>query len=68
MIAERLLSGDMELATHYRAFLSSGGADYPVNQLRTAGVDMTTNEPFEHTMKKMERIMDEIEDILLRLT
>ncbi len=67
MLAERILSGDTETASKYRTFISSGGSDYPVNQLGAAGVDMTTNEPFEYTMKKMEAIMDQIEGIMERV-
>ena len=67
MLAERILAGDTDTATRYRSFISSGGSDYPVNQLRAAGVDMTTNEPFEYTMKKMDEIMDQIEEILVRI-
>jgi len=67
MLSKRILDGDAETASRYRAFISSGGSDYPVNQLKTAGVDMTTNEPFEYTMKKMEEIMDQIEEILIRI-
>jgi len=32
--------------------------------LKKAGVDMTTSEPFDLTMKKMNRVMDEMEKIL----
>jgi len=45
-------------------FLSAGGSDYPINILKTAGVDMTTADPFHKTMSAMNRIMDEIEAIL----
>jgi oligoendopeptidase F len=46
--------------------LSSGGSDYPIELLKKAGVDMTTSLPFELTMKKMNRVMDEMEEILAR--
>ena len=45
-------------------FLSSGGSDYSIPLLKKAGVDMTTSEPFDLTMKKMNRVMDEMEKIL----
>ena len=45
-------------------FLTTGGSDYPINLLKEAGVDMTTPEPFELTMIKMNRVMDEMEEIL----
>jgi oligoendopeptidase F len=63
-LSERTLAGDHEATKKYIKFLSSGGSDYPIDLLKTAGVDMTTSEPFELTMKKMNRVMDEMEKIL----
>jgi oligoendopeptidase F len=63
-LSERTLAGDHDATKKYIKFLSSGGSDYPINLLKTAGVDMTTSEPFELTMKKMNRVMDEMEKIL----
>ncbi len=37
---------------------------YPVDLLKDAGVDMTTDEPLELTMKKMNRVMDEMEKLI----
>ncbi|MBM2846313.1 MAG: pepF [Bacteroidetes bacterium] len=48
-------------------FLSAGGSDYPIALLKNAGVDMTTSLPFELTIRKMNRVMDEMETILKRL-
>ncbi len=63
-LSERTLAGDHDATKKYIKFLSSGGSDYPINLLKTAGVDMTTSEPFELTMKRMNRVMDEMEKIL----
>jgi oligoendopeptidase F len=63
-LSERTIAGDKESTKKYISFLSSGGTDYPINLLKKAGVDMTTSEPFELTMKKMNRVMDEMEKIL----
>jgi oligoendopeptidase F len=63
-LSERALAGDKTSTKKYIEFLSSGGSDYPINLLKKAGVDMTTSEPFELTMKKMNRVMDEMEKIL----
>jgi oligoendopeptidase F len=48
----------------YIQFLSSGGSKHPIDLLRDAGVDMTTDQPLELTVKKMNRVMDEIEKLL----
>jgi oligoendopeptidase F len=63
-ISEKILSGEADAVQSYLKLLSSGGSDYPINLLKNAGVDMTTPEPLELTMKKMNRVMDEMEQIL----
>jgi oligoendopeptidase F len=63
-LAERVLAGDTAVRDRFLKFLSSGGSDYPVALLKQAGVDMTTREPLELTMRAMNRIMDEMEAIL----
>ena len=67
-LSELILAGDKTTTKRYLGLLSSGGSDYPINLLRKAGVDMTTTAPFELTMKKMNRVMDEMELILARLS
>ena len=63
-LAEKVLSGDKEALTKYKTFLASGGTEYPIDLLITAGADMTTNEPFNKTIDAMNKVMDEIEKIL----
>ncbi len=63
-LSEKVLAGDASETNHYLALLKAGGSDYPIDLLKRAGVDMTTAEPLELTMKKMNRIMDEIEEII----
>ena len=50
----------------YLAFLSAGGSKYPIDLLKDAGVDMTTDEPLDLTIKEMNRVMDEMESILAK--
>ena len=66
-LSEKVLSGDEAARDRYLKFISSGSSDYPIELLKNAGVDMTTSAPFDLTMKKMNRVMDEIEEILTRL-
>ena len=63
-LAEKVLNREKDALEKYIRFISSGGSDYPINLLKKAGVDMTTADPFNQTMAKMNRIMDEIEKIL----
>jgi len=50
----------------YLAMLRAGGSRYPVELLRSAGVDPTTSAPFDAAVKEMNRVMDEMEKILKR--
>jgi oligoendopeptidase F len=67
-ISELILAGDKAATKRYLELLSSGGSDYPINLLKKAGVDMTTPAPLELTMRKMNRVMDEMELILERMS
>jgi oligoendopeptidase F len=61
MLLSRRLGGPDRLA-----FLSAGGSKYPIALLKDAGVDMTTNEPLQLSMQKMNRVMDEVEKLLVK--
>ncbi|MDZ7369934.1 MAG: oligoendopeptidase F [candidate division KSB1 bacterium] len=63
-LAERVLRKEKNALEKYLQFISAGGSDYPIELLKKAGVDMTTSEPFNQTMAKMNRVMDEIDKIL----
>jgi oligoendopeptidase F len=65
-LAAKVLAGDQAATRRYLTFLSSGGSKYPVDLLKEAGVDMTTDEPLDLTIRKMNRVMDEMEGILAR--
>ncbi len=65
-LSEKVMAGDPAATKKYLAFLSSGGSRYPIDLLKEAGVDMTTDEPLELTIKKMNRVMDDMEKILAK--
>jgi len=67
-LAEKVKAGDPEAKKRYLAFLSAGGSKYPVDLLKDAGVDMTSDEPLDLTIRKMNQIMDEMEKILAKKT
>jgi oligoendopeptidase F len=66
-LSEKVLAGDPAATKKYLTFLGSGGSKYPIDLLKEAGVDMTSDEPLELTMKKMNRVMDEMEGILAKM-
>ena len=63
-LSERVLSRQPGAVERYLRFISAGGSKYPIDLLKDAGVDMMTDEPLELTMKKMNRVMDDIEALL----
>ncbi|HEV2395547.1 MAG TPA: oligoendopeptidase F [Candidatus Sulfotelmatobacter sp.] len=63
-LSEKVLAGEPGATERYLKFISSGKSKYPIALLQDAGVDMTTDEPLELTIKKMNRVMDEMEKLL----
>jgi len=62
-IAEKILSGDRDIVPRYMKFLSGGRSGYAIPTLKKLGINMTGDEPFSITVRKMNEIMDEIEEI-----
>ncbi|MBQ7338344.1 MAG: oligoendopeptidase F [Clostridia bacterium] len=61
-IADGVLeSGD---ASDYLRFLTTGGSDYPLEELKIAGVDLTTPEPIRRAMKVFEETLAELESLV----
>jgi oligoendopeptidase F len=67
VLSERVLTGKENAVKEYIDLLSSGGSDYPIELLKKVGVDMTTPEPLESVILRMNRVMDEIEKVATRL-
>jgi oligoendopeptidase F len=63
-LSEKVLAGEPRSTQRYLKFISSGQSKYPIELLKDAGVDMTTDEPLDLTVKKMNRVMDEMEKLL----
>jgi len=63
--SERALSGEPASVDAYLNFLRSGSSKFPLETLKTAGVDMTTPAPIESTLRLFERRLEELESLLL---
>ena len=63
-IAEKIVQDKTMKDKFIKKFLSAGRSDYAIPILKGVGVDMTTSEPFDLAMKKMNSIMDEMEKLL----
>jgi oligoendopeptidase F len=60
-LSEKVLAkGD---AGEYLNLLSAGNSDYPIELLKKVGVNMTTPQPLQATMARMNHVMDKIEQI-----
>ena len=61
-IAEDILStGD---PSRYLKFLSTGGSDYPLEELKIAGVDLTKPESVRRSLKAFDAAIDELAALL----
>lgn len=56
-----------EALDRYMTLLESGGNEYPIEQLRKAGVDMTDPETYTFVIKKMDRLVTRLEQELAKL-
>lgn len=65
-LAEKIRSGGDKARDDYLAMLSAGASKDPIMLLKDAGVDMTTSAPFQAAMAEMNRVMDQMEEILAR--
>lgn len=63
-LSQKVLNGEPGALERYLDFLKSGGSDYPINQLKSAGVDMTSPEPVISCLKLFEKYLDEFESLL----
>ena len=63
-LSEKVLAGQPWATERYLKFISAGKSKYPIDLLKDAGIDMTTDEPLDLTVKKMNRVMDEMEKLL----
>ena len=61
LIYERVNNGEEGAFENYLNLLRSGGSDYPVDQVKAAGVDLTTKEPFLAVVRRMENLVNQLE-------
>src|ERR1700726_1190605 len=64
-LSEKVLRNDPGAVDAYLNFLKSGGSKFPLETLKTAGVDMTTSAPIESTLRLFERRLGELEKLLV---
>jgi len=62
--SEKILAEGKPAVEKYFNIIKGGGSDYPINLIKKAGVDPMSAEPFDLAIKRMNDIMDQIEEIL----
>ncbi len=61
-IAAKILeTGD---ASDYLEFLSSGGSDYPINELKIVGIDLTKPDVVKNAMRVFDETIDELSELI----
>lgn len=64
LIYENVKNGKEGAFEDYIKMLKSGGSMYPIDEVKLAGVDLTTKEPFEAVRRRMDELVDELEKLL----
>lgn len=62
-IAEKILSEGEQALANYKKFLGLGGSMDPVSELKVAGVDLTSEEPFQIVAKSFADTLAELEEL-----
>ncbi|MAX18074.1 MAG: oligoendopeptidase F [Nitrospina sp.] len=62
-LADRVTSGGETELNDYLGFLKSGGSKYPIDLLKSAGVDMLSPEPVKTALAKFSALVDELEQL-----
>ncbi len=63
-LSRKVLAGEPGAVESYLTFLKTGGSEYPVKTLQTAGVDLTRTEAMQAAFDLFAETLDEIEKVL----
>lgn len=63
-LSRRILELGEPAVEDYKKFLKGGSSDYPIELLKTAGVDMGSREPVKAAMKVFEELLEELEKLV----
>ncbi|MBR3036487.1 MAG: oligoendopeptidase F [Lachnospiraceae bacterium] len=66
-LSEKILNDGEEAVKAYLEFLSLGSSLDPIDELKVAGVDMSTTAPIDKALEKFARIVKEAEEVFERL-
>ncbi len=63
-IAQKIIKEGQPEVDNYMKLLKGGCSKYPIELIKEAGIDPLSAEPFKLTMDRMNKVMDQIEEIL----
>ncbi len=63
-IANRILTEGQSAVNDYFKFLSGGSSTDPVSLLKLAGVDLTTQKPYDFAMREFDKTLKEFEKLM----
>ncbi|MFZ5634009.1 MAG: oligoendopeptidase F [Bacillota bacterium] len=63
-LTRQILEEGGPAVSRYLEFLKKGDSDYPLNLLKSAGVDMTTPQPVQEGLDLFSRLLDQLEESL----
>ncbi len=66
-LTNNVLNGKKSEQKKYIDFLSAGGSDFPLEILKRAGVDMTTQAPYDAAFKRFDYLVGQMEILVKRL-
>ncbi|MEJ2505454.1 MAG: hypothetical protein P8Y81_04220 [Ignavibacteriaceae bacterium] len=64
---EKIVNEGQPAVDKYYNILKGGGSKYAVDLIKDAGLDPLSPEPTELAMKKMNKVMDQMEEILNKM-
>lgn len=64
-LVDRVLKNGAPAAEQYLDFLKAGSSVYPLEALKTAGVDLTHPEPIEKAFASLAKVVDRLEELAL---
>jgi len=62
--SQQILNKGDTAVERYLNFLKSGSSDYPINVLKKAGIDMTTEEPVNNALKVFGELVEEMDKLI----
>jgi len=63
-LAEKVVKEGQPAVDKYFNILKGGGSKYPIELIKDAGIDPLSSEAFTLTMNRMNKVMDQIEELL----